>query len=126
LAALACDLPACDPAAGDGLDVAFDASSGPLGFIQYSPAAITDGTWFVYWIAVAKHTHGCGIGARLLNHAEERITAQGGRLVQIETSSKPIYAATRRFYLGRGYTQVAQIPDYYADGDDLCVFQRRL
>ncbi len=126
LAALAVDLPACDPEAGDGLMVAMDEGAGPLGFVQYSPASITDGTWFIYWIAVAKHTHGRGIGARLLRHAEEHVLAQGGRIMLIETSSKPAYAATRSFYLGKGYIQVGQIPDYYADGDDLCIFQRRL
>src|SRR4051812_7061902 len=52
---LADDLAGCDATQGDALVVAADETSDvPLGFIQYSPAAITVGTWYVYWIAVAK------------------------------------------------------------------------
>ena len=123
---LAEDLTGCDPAAGDALAVAADGEGRPLGFIQYSPAIITEGTWYVYWIAVAKQTHGQGVGGALLAQAEEAIRALGGRQVLIETSSKSIYDATRRFYLGRGYRIAAQLPDYYAIGDDKCIFLKRL
>lgn len=126
LASLGEDLRACDVFAGDHIVVAPDETGRPLGFIQFSPAAITEGTWYVYWIAVAKAAHGRGIGAMLLDHAEATIRRDGGRLILIETSSKPLYEATRRFYLGRSYALQARIPDYYADGDDQCVFWKRL
>jgi ribosomal protein S18 acetylase RimI-like enzyme len=44
----------------------------------------------------------------------------------IETSSLPHYESTRRFYFKYGYTVVAQVPDYYADGDGLTVFAKRI
>ena len=124
LECLAEDLADCQPS--DVLMVAADGLGQPLGFIQYSPAVITDGTWYVYWIAVAKATHGQGVGGALLAHAEDAIRAAGGRQVLIETSSKEHYDSTRRFYVGRGYRLAAQLPDYYSVGDDKCIFLKRL
>jgi ribosomal protein S18 acetylase RimI-like enzyme len=97
------------------------------GFAYYAPAAMTDRTWYLYWIAVSPHLHGRGIGAALLRHAEDAIRQTGrGRLLLIETSSLQHYEPTRRFYLGRAYEQVAVLRDYYADGDDMVVFCKRL
>lgn len=53
-------------------------------------------------------------------------SARGGRLLLIETSSLPHYEPTRRFYLKHGYERSCAIADYYADGDDLVVFRKRL
>jgi len=100
--------------------------AGPLGFVQYSYAAITHGAWFIYWIAVSKRAQGQGIGVKLVRYAEDEVRRAGGRLLLIETSSKLPYEPTRRFYTGRGYELVARIPDYYSDGDDKCIFSKRL
>jgi GNAT superfamily N-acetyltransferase len=40
-----------------------------VGFAYYAPAAMTDRTWYLYWIAVRQDLHGKGVGARLLRHA---------------------------------------------------------
>ena len=45
-----------------------------------------------------------------------------GRLVVVETSSRPDYSATRAFYERRGYTRAAVVPGYYAPGDDLVIY----
>ncbi len=97
-----------------------------LGYVYYAPAAMTDRTWYLYWIAVSKDTQGQGLGGRLLEFVEQDIRDQGGRLLLIETSSTPHYEPTRRFYLKYGYTLAANIPDYYADGDGLVVFSKRV
>jgi ribosomal protein S18 acetylase RimI-like enzyme len=98
----------------------------PVGFAYYAAAAMTDRTWYLYWIAVAKHTQARGAGSALLRHAEEDIRTAGGRLLLIETSSLPHYELTRRFYLKHNYERDCVLHDYYADGDDMVVFRKRL
>ena len=97
-----------------------------IGFAYYAPAAMADRTWYLYWIAVTKQTQAKGIGSTLLRHAEEDIRKRKGRVLFIETSSLPHYEPTRRFYLKHGYAQAAHIPDFYADGDGLVVFSKRI
>jgi hypothetical protein len=46
--------------------------------------------------------------------------------VVIETSSQPLYAPTRAFYVRRGYKEVARVQDFYADGDDRVIFAKRI
>lgn len=96
-----------------------------IGFAYYAPAAMTDRTWYLYWIAVNKRSQARGIGSRLLRHAEADVQSANGRLFLIETSSLPHYEPTRRFYLKYGYEQACVLPDYYGDGDDLIVFRKR-
>jgi ribosomal protein S18 acetylase RimI-like enzyme len=97
-----------------------------LGYAYYAPAAMTDRTWYLYWIAVTKNTQAKGIGGTLLRHAEEEIRKQGGRVLFIETSSLPHYAPTRRFYEKHKYEVTGVLRDYYADGDDMVVFRKKL
>jgi ribosomal protein S18 acetylase RimI-like enzyme len=97
-----------------------------LGYVYHAPAAMTDRTWYLYWIAVSPQTQGRGLGGKLLAFVEDDVRAQAGRLLLIETSSTPHYEPTRRFYLKHGYTQAAHIPDFYTDGDGLVVFSKRL
>ena len=97
-----------------------------VGFAYYAPAAMTDRTWYLYWIAVGKQTQARGVGGELLRHAEQDIRAAGGRVLFIETSSLPHYELTRRFYLKHHYEEAAVLADYYADGDDMVVFRKQL
>jgi ribosomal protein S18 acetylase RimI-like enzyme len=114
-------------AANSGLghrSVTFEQNGQILGFAYYAPAAMTDRTWYLYWIAVSKQTQAKGIGGKLLKHAEDDIRALGGRMLLIETSSLPHYELTRRFYLKHGYEQEAVLRDYYAEGDGMVVFRK--
>jgi ribosomal protein S18 acetylase RimI-like enzyme len=98
----------------------------PLGFAYYAPTAMTDRTWHLWWIAVSRQTQARGLGSELLRFVEDDIRQLGGRLLVIETSSTPPYDPTRRFYLKHGYDQSATLPDFYADGDSMVMFQKRL
>jgi ribosomal protein S18 acetylase RimI-like enzyme len=100
--------------------------AGPRGFVYHAPAPMTDRTWYLYWIAVEAAGQGKGLGGKLLAFVERDATAQGGRLLLIETSSTAHYDPTRRFYRKYGYDQPATIPDFYADGDGMVVFSKRL
>jgi ribosomal protein S18 acetylase RimI-like enzyme len=97
-----------------------------VGYAYYAPAAMTDRTWYLYWIAVTKNTQARGVGSGLLRHAEDEIRRRGGRVLFIETSSLPHYEQTRRFYLKHGYEVAGVLKDYYSDGDDMVVFRKRL
>lgn len=96
------------------------------GYICYGPTPLTEGTWDIYWIAVAPEKQSQGIGSALMQSAEGKIKEAQGRLVIIETSSTPGYEKTRRFYLGHGYELIARLPDFYAPGDDKLLLQKRL
>lgn len=97
-----------------------------IGFVYFAPAAMTDRTWYLYWIAIASDRQGKGHGSRLLQWAEDIIRQHAGRQLLIETGSVPHYEPTRQFYLRHGYQQAAVIPDYYADGDSMVVFLKRM
>ena len=96
------------------------------GYICYGPTPLTDGTWDIYWMAVASEKQGRGIGSALMESAEKEIGRAKGRLVIIETSSTPAYEKTRYFYLSHGYEVICRIPDFYAPGDDKLILQKRL
>jgi ribosomal protein S18 acetylase RimI-like enzyme len=98
----------------------------PSGFVYFAPTPMTDRTWHLYWICVAKSQHHRGIGAELLRHVEREIRQARGRLLLIETSSLPSYIPTRQFYVKHGYEQVAHVPDFYSDGDGQIIFRKLL
>jgi ribosomal protein S18 acetylase RimI-like enzyme len=106
--------------------VTFEKEGQMLGFAYYAPTAMTDRNWHLYWIAVKKDTHARGVGSQLLRFVEDAIRRENGRQLLIETSSLPHYELTRRFYLKHGYEKVCALPDFYADGDDMVVFRKRL
>ncbi|NLX05087.1 MAG: GNAT family N-acetyltransferase [Phycisphaerae bacterium] len=95
-----------------------------IGWVCYGPTPCTLGTYDIYWIAVSPRTQARGVGTRLMAFAEDRIRQAGGRLAVVETSGRPSYRPTRRFYLTRGYRQAARLPDFYATGDDKVVYTR--
>ncbi|HXZ95323.1 MAG TPA: GNAT family N-acetyltransferase [Dehalococcoidia bacterium] len=103
-----------------------EVDSNVTGYICYGPAPLTEGTWDVYWVAVARERQGQGIGGALMKSAEKDIVRAKGRLSIIETSSTPAYEKTRHFHLSQGYEIVARIPDFYAPGDDKLILQKRL
>lgn len=106
--------------------VTYERDGRAIGFAYFAPTAMTDRTWHLYWIFVEQQLRAKGTGAQLLKYAEEEIRQAGGRLLIIETSALPIYDLTRKFYLKHGYDQEAVIRDFYADGDDMVVFRKRL
>src|SRR5262245_32962705 len=88
--------------------------NGPVGFVYYTPVSLTVGTWDIWWIVVQKNSQGRGYGKRLLRHAEQQITAAGGRILFISTSSLPEYKQAHRFYEGLGYHLNGTLHDYYS------------
>lgn len=115
-----------DPSGSGYCILVAEADSTVAGYICYGPTPLTEGTWDIYWVAVAREKRDQGIGSALMKSAEKEIRKAKGRLSIIETSSTPAYEKTRKFHLGHGYEVVARIPDFYAPGDDKLILQKRL
>jgi ribosomal protein S18 acetylase RimI-like enzyme len=106
--------------------VASEADGVILGFAYFAAAAMTDRTWSLWWIVVDRSMQSRGIGSELLQYVEDAVRAAAGRQLLIETSSIPKYEPARRFYVKHGYSQIAAVPDYYAAGDNMIFFAKRM
>ncbi len=102
--------------------IAVEQSGTLAGCACYGPTPGTDGTFDLYWIAVAPTWQGQGLGRLLIAHVEDAVARDGGRLLVIETSDSDAYAGTRAFYLSCGYALLATIRDFYAPGEDRLIF----
>ena len=97
-----------------------------VGFTSFGPIACTKESYDLYWIVVAGDFRGKGLGTQLLEQSEESIASYGGSRVYIETSARPFYAPTRAFYVARGYSQIAELEDFYAPGDAKAMYLKVL
>lgn len=93
-----------------------------LGYCAWGQVPLTRASYDLYWIAVAPAAQGRGVGQALMARTEEAVARRGGGHLYIETSSRAVYARTRRFYRDAGYRQAARLADFYAPGDDKVVF----
>jgi ribosomal protein S18 acetylase RimI-like enzyme len=116
-----------DDPSGSGYHILVaEVDSTVAGYICYGPTPLTEGTWDIYWVAVARKRQSRGIGSALMKSAEKEILKAKGRLSIIETSSTPAYEKTRSFHLSHGYEVVARVPDFYSRGDDKLILRKRL
>jgi ribosomal protein S18 acetylase RimI-like enzyme len=106
--------------------VAVDDTDKAIGFTIVGPNPMTIGTYDLYWIAVDMDLQRKGTGTKLLGFAEKKVIEHGGRLLIAETSSRPTYLRTRNFYKQNGYSELAQIRDFYDVGDDLITYGKYL
>jgi ribosomal protein S18 acetylase RimI-like enzyme len=104
---------------------AFDAEH-LVGYACFGATPATDGTYDLYWLAVDPAVQGRGIGRALVRDVEQKLIARGGRLLVVETSSRPDYAGTRQFYARSGYAEAARVRDFYAPADDRILLTTRL
>lgn len=92
----------------------------------YRPEESSDRAFDLTMIAVRPDLQGGGRGAALTRHAEDDLRQRGQRLLIVRTSGKAQYDRTRAFYRGLAYVEQACVPDYWADGDALVLFTKRL
>lgn len=97
-----------------------------LGFAIYGVRDLTDGVFDLYWIAVDPAARCHGVGCKLLTACENAVREMGGRMLIAETSGTPPYEPARKFYFSLGYENEATIKDFYATGDDLKIFTKRI
>jgi ribosomal protein S18 acetylase RimI-like enzyme len=96
------------------------------GYACYGPTPLTESTFDFYWLAVHPDAQGKGYGRDLIQYVEKQVKAEGGKLVVLETSSTESYGRTMRVYTKSGYEMVAQIRNFYRQGDDKIVFVKYL
>jgi ribosomal protein S18 acetylase RimI-like enzyme len=89
-------------------------------------AGLTESSWYLYWICVHRDFQRAGIGRRLQLYVEDYVRAAGGDRIVLETSGRPDYERTRRFYVSAAYREVGRIPDFYKPGDDCVVLCKLL
>lgn len=97
-----------------------------VGYAAFGPRPLTCGAYDLYWIAVEPEAQGRGVGRALATQVEAEVRARNGRLLLIETSDSPAYASARRLYERLGYRCEASIRDFYAPGDSLLIYTKRL
>jgi ribosomal protein S18 acetylase RimI-like enzyme len=97
------------------------------GFAIFGRTPMTRFAWDVYWIAVDPSFQRRGIGRELLDAVEKAVLADGDRAVlRVETSGTESYAGVRRFYDAAGYERAGTIRDFYAPGDDFCLYAKEV
>jgi D-alanine-D-alanine ligase len=97
-----------------------------IGYACYGPIACTASSFDLYWIAVEKGFQGYGIGRILISKVEEQILQEGARRLYVETSSRPDYEPTLRFYLRQGYLRQASLENFYSEGDHKLILVKEL
>ncbi|HVY67043.1 MAG TPA: GNAT family N-acetyltransferase [Gammaproteobacteria bacterium] len=109
--------------ARSGYEFFFAERAGRLvGYAAWGNVPLTRRSYDLYWIAVAPATQGQGVGQALIRLTERAVAGRGGGGLYIETSSRAVYARTRRFYRDAGYREVARLRNFYAPGDHKVVF----
>src|SRR5690349_4624210 len=62
-----------------------------VGYACWGPTPGTDGTFDLYWIVMDPPYQGKGVGTQLLRAIEATLKSEDGRLIVVETSSRPEY-----------------------------------
>ena len=101
-------------------------SAGPAAIAYCAPEQMTEGTWNLYLIAVHPDHQGKSIGSALLKFIEDRLAAQGERILLVETSGLEGFERTRAFYRKCGFHEEARIREFYQAGEDKIVFRKVL
>jgi ribosomal protein S18 acetylase RimI-like enzyme len=106
--------------------VAVDEGQEVRGYICFGPTPMTVSSYDLYWIAVDPAVQGRGVGRALYAAFAAELAPLKGAQIRIETSSQESYARTGGFYERLGFTVDGRLRDFYAPGDDLLIFYRRL
>ena len=112
----------------DGYFIHEDKNNDELqGFVVFGKTPLTQSNWDIYWVVVDKKYQGKGVGSRLVKKVEEYILEEEGfATMRLETSSRKEYVGTRIFYIKNGFKEAGRIPGFYASGDDLVIFYKRV
>lgn len=97
-----------------------------LGYLCYGRTPMTCSTYDLYWVATAPEHARKGVAKSLVHAMERAIAREGGGLIRVETGSREGHGAAVRFYDALGFVRSAQLEDFYAPGDHLLIFTRRV
>ncbi len=100
--------------------------NGLIAFANYGKNSFSIHSWDLYWIAVHHLSRNKRIGSVLLKAIEDDIREAGGKILWVETSGRPLYASTERFYINNGYSLQASLKDFYGPGDPKQIYSKLL
>lgn len=99
---------------------------GVVAFANYGKNAFSTHSWDLYWIAVHQNSRNKKLGTVMLKAIEEDVRKQGGKILWIETSGRPLYASTEGFYRKNGYQLQASLKDFYGVDDPKQIYSKVL
>ena len=116
------------PARGEGHACLVEAADdGTLrGVVYWEPWRGSDGGWNLLMLAVDLGSRRRGIAGALVGAVEQQLASAGERLLLVETSGTPAFAAARAFYEASGYDEDARVGELWAAGDDMVLFRKDL
>ncbi|MGH6734942.1 MAG: GNAT family N-acetyltransferase [Methyloceanibacter sp.] len=100
--------------------------SGLVAYACYGPIDGTQGSFDLYWIAVAPEEQGRGLGTQVYARAEAAMRRAGAKRIYADTSSSDRYAGTRGFYQRMGFKEDARLSDFYGPGDGKVIYVKEL
>lgn len=104
----------------------YDTADGVAAIAFFAPERMTEGTWNLYFLAVHPEHQSQGLGAALVLRVEHDLREAGARVLLIETSGVPGFAAQRSFYARLGYHEEGRIREFYAPGDDKIIYWKHM
>ena len=99
---------------------------GIVAFANYGKNAFSTHSWELYWIAVHNDARHKKLGSALLKAVEDDVRKHKGKILWIETSGRPKYAATEAYYQRNGYELAASLKEFYGPGDPKQVYVKTL
>ena len=100
--------------------------SGLVAYACYGPIEGTQGSFDLFWIAVAPEEQRKGLGPQVFARAETAMRKAGARRIYVDTSSSDRYAPTRGFYQRMGFIEEARLPDFHGPGDGRVIYVKEL
>ncbi len=107
---------------GEYVLLAAEVNGETMAFAAIGPASMTVSAWYLYWICVHPKVQRSSVGRVLQASIETLVAKSGGNRLVLETSGRPDYDRSRRFYENAGFVEVGRIPDFYRLGDDCVVY----
>jgi ribosomal protein S18 acetylase RimI-like enzyme len=96
------------------------------GYVCYGRTPMTRSTYDLYWLGTSPSYAGSGVARELVARLESEIEREGGGLIRVETGSREGHGGGVHFYDAAGFARTATLADFYAPGDDLIIFTKRI
>ncbi|MGA7546466.1 MAG: GNAT family N-acetyltransferase [Methyloceanibacter sp.] len=100
--------------------------SGLAAYACYGLIEGTQGSFDLYWIAVAPEEQRKGLGPQVFARAEAAMRKAGAKHIYADTSTSDRYAGTRGFYQRMGFHEEARLADFYGPGDGKVIYVKTL
>jgi ribosomal protein S18 acetylase RimI-like enzyme len=98
----------------------------PVGVAYCASEVLAPGVWNLLMLWTRADRRRAGQGAALVHQVESVLHERAARLLLVETSGQPGFAAARAFYSKLGFSHEATIRNYFAPGDDKLVYTKAL